>query len=202
MKSFVWPVAALALSACASGGVDPGYKIDSKAPKLSDKEIKVILSQAETAAKATPSFIRVDKEGKKAMCKMHVIVVNRKGEEVGRLSMPDAWVGSVSIAASKAFTSAAFSSNENAVTSRSLGALTQPGGPLWNIGNSNRGNGLIEFPGGIPLYKDGVFVGAIGVSGDGVDEDEAVALAGSKGFEAPAVIRIDTVTGGKVPFTK
>src|SRR5207249_1441803 len=99
-------------------------------------------------------------------------------------SMADAWYGSLSIATAKAFTAMAFSSDQNALTSRTIGALSQPGGPLWQIGNSNHGlfePGIIEFPGGIPLFKDGHMVGGIGVSGDGVDEDEHVAVAGAKG---------------------
>jgi len=38
------------------------------------------------------------------------------------------------------------------------------------------------FPGGAPLYKDGVLVGAIGVSGDGVDQDDIITFAGTRGF--------------------
>ncbi len=97
--------------------------------------------------------------------------------------------------------SVAFSSDENALTSRSIGALSQPGGPLWNIGNSNRANGIIEFPGGMPLYRDGKLIGAIGVSGDGVEQDENVAEAGALGFEPINAIRIDTVTKGGVAYT-
>ena len=33
-------------------------------------------------------------------------------------------------------------------------------------------NGITIFPGGAPLYKNGVLVGAVGVSGDGVDQDD------------------------------
>jgi uncharacterized protein GlcG (DUF336 family) len=131
---------------------------------------------------------------------MHIVVVDRGGRLVGQRSMADAWVGSISIAKSKAFTALCFSSNENALTTRTIGALTQPGGPLWNIGNSNRQDGLIEFPGGVPLYHNGELVGGIGVSGDGVDQDERVAVAGSKGYEAPKAIRADTVAGA--PYTK
>ena len=116
--------------------------------------------------------------------------------------MADAWVGSINIAKAKAFTSVAFSSDENALTTRTLGPLTQPGGPLWNIGNSNRQDGLIEFPGGMPLYRNGELVGGIGVSGDGVEQDENEAEAGAKGFEAPKAIRVDTVTNGGAPYTK
>ncbi len=133
---------------------------------------------------------------------MHIVVVDRGGRLVGQRSMPDAWLGSINIAKAKAFTSVAFSSDENALTTRTLGPLTQPGGPLWNIGNSNRQDGIIEFPGGVPLYKGGKLIGAIGVSGDGVEQDEHVAVAGATGFDAPKAIRVDTVTNNGVPFTK
>ncbi len=53
------------------------------------------------------------------------------------------------------------------------------------------GNGITIFPGGIPLYKNGVLVGAIGISGDGVDQDDLIASAGTVGFEAPSAIRCD-----------
>lgn len=183
-------------------GVDLGY--DAGTP-LSDAEIAFILDNAEQAAAKEGSLLRVNAEGKQQTTRMHIIVVDRAGEVIGRRSMDDAWGGSVAIAKSKAYTAVAYSSDENALTTRSLGALTQPGGPLWNIGNSNAtgGNpGLIEFPGGVPLYKDGKLVGAIGVSGDGVEQDENVADAGAKGFDAPKAIRIDTVTDGGVPYTK
>ncbi|MCB2067400.1 MAG: heme-binding protein [Erythrobacter sp.] len=65
--------------------------------------------------------------------------------------------------------------------------------------------GLSADPGGIPLYKNGVVVGAIGVMGDGdygfdnnvldVDNDaeEAIAIAGAQGFMAPTDIRADRI---------
>ncbi len=191
----------LSLSGCQTTA--PG--VYSNAYKLTDAEVMAILNQAEAAASAQPSLLRVNDAGQKQTTRMHIIVMNRGARTVGRRSMDDAWHGSLSIATMKAYTAMCFSSDQNALTTRSLGTLTQPGGPLWNIGNSNRGMfqpGLIEFPGGVPLYKNGVLVGGIGVCGDGVDEDEAVALAGAQGFDAPQVIRIDTVTVGKVPYTK
>lgn len=173
--------------------------------ELTDSDVKMILDHAEAAATAQQSLLRVNAEGVKQTCRMHIIIMNENAHTIGRRSMEDAWHGSVSIAASKAYTAMSFSSNQNALTTRTIGALSQPGGPLWNIGNSNRGlfePGLIEFPGGVPLYKQGKLVGGIGVSGDGVDEDEKVALAGAKGFESPEVIRIDKVSGGAIPYVK
>ena len=64
-----------------------------------------------------------------------------------------------------------------------LGKLYQPGGSLYNIEHSN--GGLITFPGGVPLKgKEGNIVGAIGVSGSFVENDEAVAQAGAQALLA------------------
>jgi uncharacterized protein GlcG (DUF336 family) len=40
------------------------------------------------------------------------------------------------------------------------------------------GNGLQIFPGGVPIYRGTTLVGAIGVSGDGVDQDDMIAFLG------------------------
>ena len=195
----------LPLTGCAAGdppAVDLRYDTGEVAP--TQAEVASILDAGVAAASDEPSLLRVNRNGETQTCRMHVIVVGRDGGVLGRRSMDDAWGGSVSIAKSKAYTAAAFSSHENALTTRSLGGLTQPGGPLWNIGNSNyeAGPGLIEFPGGVPLYKDGRLVGAVGVSGDGVEQDENVAEAAADGYAAPEAIRIDTVTDGGVPYTQ
>ena len=192
----------LMLAGCKTTGgrVSLGYDVFSD-PQLTDADVEMILEQAQAAAKRETSLLRVNAAGTPQTCRMHIIVVDRFGRISGRRSMPDAWAGSISIAEAKAFTAVAFSSDENALTSRSIGALSQPGGPLWNIGNSNRANGIIEFPGGVPLYRDGKLIGAIGVSGDGVEQDENVAEAGALGFEPINAIRIDTVTQGGVAYT-
>jgi uncharacterized protein GlcG (DUF336 family) len=65
-------------------------------------------------------------------------------------------------------------------------------------------NGIQIFPGSVPLYKNGELVGGVGVSGDGVDQDDIIAAAGSNGYEAPAAIRADQiiVRGTRLPFVK
>lgn len=71
-------------------------------------------------------------------------------------------------------------------------------------------NGIQIFPGGVPLYKNGTFVGAIGVSGDGIDQDDLTAFYSSSrqgldyvghttvgdpvlGFNAPKELRADHI---------
>jgi uncharacterized protein GlcG (DUF336 family) len=65
-------------------------------------------------------------------------------------------------------------------------------------------NGMTIFPGGFPLYRNGVMIGAIGVSGDGIDQDDLIAAAGTVGFVAPAGIRADRqqYQGARLPYAK
>ena len=70
--------------------------------------------------------------------------------------------------------------------------------------NPHLPNGITIFPGGFPLYRNGVMIGAIGVSGDGIDQDDLIAAAGTVGFEAPPDIRADRqkYQGARLPYAK
>jgi uncharacterized protein GlcG (DUF336 family) len=59
-----------------------------------------------------------------------------------------------------------------------LADTAQPGGPLYGIAVSNDGR-VIVFPGGIPLKQGDEVIGAVGVSGGQIDQDQAVAEAGA-----------------------
>jgi uncharacterized protein (TIGR03437 family) len=79
--------------------------------------------------------------------------------------------------------------------------------PLHNgcvQGLPNISNGTQIFAGSVPLYRNGVLIGAIGISGDGIDQDDIVAATGSVGFEAPEAIRADQlfVRGVRLPYVK
>jgi uncharacterized protein GlcG (DUF336 family) len=63
----------------------------------------------------------------------------------------------------------------------------QPGPP--NVNKS----GIVFFPGSAGLYRNGLLVGGLGVSGDGVDQDDYVSSAGTTGFDAPTAIRADQI---------
>ena len=69
---------------------------------------------------------------------------------------------------------------------------------------SNLPNGLQIFAGSVPLYKNGILVGAIGISGDGIDQDDLIAAAGGNGFAPPTAIRSDQffVRTVRLPFLK
>ena len=136
-------------------------------------------------------------------------------------------------AISKAITGAYLSSEGNAFSTRTASQIVQenfnpgennsPGGPLFGVQFSslscsdlvstaaNQGPrpsplGLSADPGGLPLYKNGIVVGGIGVIADGIygldlnindvdqNPDELIAVAGSSGFAAPANRRADRIT--------
>jgi uncharacterized protein GlcG (DUF336 family) len=64
-------------------------------------------------------------------------------------------------------------------------------------------NGIQIFPGGVPIYRGNTLIGAIGISGDGIDQDDMVAFLGlnnasvamGTGFgNAPAPMRADQLS--------
>lgn len=65
-------------------------------------------------------------------------------------------------------------------------------------------NGVVFFPGGVPLYRGTTLIGGLGISGDGVDQDDYVAFLGARGFLPPQSIRSNQVfvRGVRLPFLK
>ena len=105
--------------------------------------------------------------------KMNIAVVDAGANLVAFARMDGAWLGSLDISIKKAKTARFFDMNTG-----DIGALSQPGGALYNIEHSN--GGVITFPGGVPIKDaNGQVIGAIGVSGSTVENDHAVALAGA-----------------------
>ena len=106
--------------------------------------------------------------------KMNIAVVDHGADLKAFARMDGAWLGSIDISIKKAKTARYFD-----FPTGEIGKLSQPGGSLYMIEVSNEG--LITFPGGIPLKnKAGDVVGGIGVSGSTVENDHAVAEAGAK----------------------
>ncbi|MDI1302463.1 MAG: heme-binding protein [bacterium] len=138
-------------------------------------------------------------------------------------------------AISKALTGAYLSSSGNAFSTRTASQIiqknfnpqeaSQPSGPLYgvqfsqlpcsdlvrrfsdgSIGPKHSPLGLSGDPGGLPLYKNGVVVGGVGVVADGVygidlditdvdnDTDELIAVAASSSYSAPQDIRGNRIT--------
>jgi uncharacterized protein GlcG (DUF336 family) len=68
----------------------------------------------------------------------------------------------------------------------------------------NNQNGVVFFPGSTPLYVGGTIAGGLGVSGDGVDQDDVVTWSASVGYQTPTLLRADQyfVRDVRLPFQK
>ena len=104
--------------------------------------------------------------------KMDIAIVDAGANLKAFARMDGAWLGSIDISIKKASTARWFDMNTG-----DIGGLSQPGGALYNIEHSN--DGLITFPGGVPLKDGDTVIGAIGVSGSTVEDDHTVAAAGA-----------------------
>ena len=115
---------------------------------------------------------------------MDIAIVDAGANLKAFVRMDDAFLGSIDICIKKAKTARWFN-----MPTGTLGELAQPGQPLYHIEFSN--DGLITFPGGLPLKNaQGKIIGAIGVSGSSVEDDNEVAQAGAASLlaePAPAV---------------
>ncbi|GBG15158.1 glycolate utilization protein [Novimethylophilus kurashikiensis] len=164
----------------------------------------------------------VDETGK--ICQ--VATTGTRGTAAGN----NEWLGSRIISAQKANTANAFSLNGYAISTANLYTPVQPGNSLYGLQHSNpidasrayggdptnngtwadflknkRIGGVNVFGGGLALYKNGVKVGAVGVSGDTSCRDHAFAwvIRSTLGME-PAGVGITTANllpGGGAPTT-
>ena len=104
---------------------------------------------------------------------MNIAVVDAGGNLVAHVRQDGAWIGSVDISISKAWTSRAFD-----IQTKDLGDNAQPTQQFFGIHTTNaHGRGVAIFAGGVPLTRGGRVVGAVGVSGGSGEQDQAVAEA-------------------------
>lgn len=142
--------------------------------------------------------------------RMWSAIVDRQGVLCSVIRLGDAWPGSRAIAIAKANTANAFSNDHLALSTANLYALTQPGGSLYGLNNSNPFNpdylpqgsgigrvpgGVITFGGGVPLYVSGKVIGGLGLSGDTACADHAIAYRMRK----LANMGLDKLPGGVAP---
>ena len=216
----------LVIGLLALWGIGPAFGDDPRG--LTEDDADAIFARCQATAGTTASPLRSTSD-----TKMWCAVVNREGElllinatdtgeEPDEVLDSDAWRGSIEIAIAKAYTAVAFSSNDRALDSKTIGLLARQDGPgstastdigtnagvasLFGIGNTNpyrplkgspelspddrterNHHGIVTFAGGQPVYSNpaapapcvagdgGVLLGAVGVSGDGVDQDDIVA---------------------------
>ena len=154
-----------------------------------------------------------------------IAFADRSGGNLSRPFYPDGINGNINGPFSKSFDPDTPANNTWSPFSNGLQldlVLNQLVGHLANgtnatscVGNSRLANGIQIFPGSVPIYRNGVLVGGMGVSGDGIEQDDmisflgtnraSVALGQADGIgsgaiigNAPTGIRADTLATGQL----
>lgn len=100
-----------------------------------------------------------------------VAVVDAGRNLLGFLRMDNAPLASIEISQRKAYTARSLNMRTGDIM-----PLVQPGAPLYGM-DVGHVPPLIVFGGGIPVERAGTVIGAVGVAGGAVPDDEAVAAA-------------------------
>lgn len=210
---------------------DPAAGTIDGQPRLSAEEVRTIVANAAARTRVTRAGIRLP-GGQPAQ--VFIAVVSNPAQDgqppavLGTFRTPDATVFSWDVAVQKARTAVFFSSHARAYSSRTVGFLAQenyppgmenqPPGLFFGLqerfalpvltgsgaANPNLPNGITIFPGGFPLYRNGALVGAIGISGDGIEQDDLIGASGTEGFQPAANIRADffAYLAARLPYAK
>ena len=210
----------------------PG-KVNGRAARLTADEVRDILGLAAQRCAETRAGIRLPL-GTRAKVFISVVNNPHQNgvapQVLGCFRVGEATMFSWDVCVQKARTAVFFSNVQLANSCRTVGFLSQryfppgidgqPWGPYFGFqeavslktspvaktfpGNPNLPNGLTIFPGGFPLYRDGELVGAIGVSGDGVDQDDIITASGCANFLPLESIRADNYLyrGVRLPYAK
>ena len=208
---------------------DPVPGTISGQQRLTAAEVTQIISNAAARSLVTRAGIR---QPAGVNAEVFISVVNNPNSPgstpvvLGTFRTPDATIFSWDVSVQKARTALFFSDVTRAFSARTVGFLAQtmfppgidnePPGPFNGLQerfsapiisgsgsvDGNLPNGMTIFPGGFPLYRNGVLIGAIGVSGDGVDQDDLVSASGTAGFQPEPSIRADNMRylGARLPY--
>ena len=153
------------VSAVAQDKGDRAGPSANKGQPLNTKDISLDQAHAVLAAAV--------KKAQDLKINQDIAVVDAGGNLKAFVRMDNAWLGSIDIAIKKAKTARFFD-----MPTGEIGKLSQPGKPLYQIEVSN--GGLITFPGGVPIRAaDDTIIGAVGVSGSTVENDDECAKAGA-----------------------
>lgn len=201
--------------------------------RFSAAEVQAIIANAAIRSQQTRAGIRLP-IGRPAQVFISVVnnpgIPNVAPVVLGTFRTPDATLFSWDVSVQKARTVVYYINVKptRASSSRTIGYLSQdnfppgitanPPGPLNGeqlafslplltgapLLEPELPNGVTIFPGGFPLYRNGVLIGAIGVSGDGIDQDDLIAASGASNYAAPAGLRADYQfeRGVRLPYAK
>jgi uncharacterized protein GlcG (DUF336 family) len=115
-------------------------------------------------------------EARRTGLAISVAVVDAGGQLVGFERMDGADLVTIGLAQDKAWTALM-----NRMPTRDLAPLVQPGAEFYGYDSIARGRTIV-FAGGMPLERDGILVGGVGVSGGSVEQDQQIVDAAVAAF--------------------
>ncbi|MDV7143965.1 heme-binding protein [Tropicimonas sp. TH_r6] len=122
-----------------------------------------------TLAEAVGLAARAEARARAMGVPVAISVADRQGRQILFHRMADILPASAQLASDKAWTAAALR-----MGTHELGQLAQPGGMLFGV-QATLGGRVVIFGGGLPIARNGMLCGAIGISGGTVEEDIQIA---------------------------
>jgi uncharacterized protein GlcG (DUF336 family) len=213
-----------ALAPTGGGCAPNGYLVGPNGGTLSASEVNDIVQRAVATARRTRAVIRLPLN---SYARMVIAVADVDGSILAIYRMPDATVFSIDVAVSKARNMAFYNGAGlpglpagTFVTARTIGFGSQPlyppgieapPGPwfstlfLPNLATPclNQ-SGITFFAGSTPLVRNGTLVGGLGVSGDGIEQDDYVTYFGAGDLLPPRGTWADRIKidGARLPMFK
>lgn len=137
--------------------------------------VKRIMEQRVLSLETAKKIIEeVEKESKNRGKKAVICVCNEQGNPIAVHVMDGAFLISFDVAVKKAYTAVALK-----MPTLKLNDLVKSGQTFYGLQNLDK---VMTIGGGVPLYRNGILVGGLGVSGGTGEEDDSLARFGADIF--------------------
>ena len=137
--------------------------------------VKRIMEQRVLSLETAKKIIEeVEKESKNRNKKAVICVCNEQGNPIAVHVMDGAFLISFDVAVKKAYTAVALK-----MPTLKLNELVKSGQTFYGLQNLDK---VMTIGGGVPLYRNGILVGGLGVSGGTGEEDDSLARFGADIF--------------------
>lgn len=155
-----------------SGGKNPDPTEESG---IVAEVVKRIMEQRVLSLETAKKIIEeVEKESKNRGKKAVICVCNEQGNPIAVHVMDGAFLISFDVAVKKAYTAVALK-----MPTLKLNDLVKSGQTFYGLQNLDK---VMTIGGGVPLYRNGILVGGLGVSGGTGEEDDSLARFGADIF--------------------
>ena len=139
--------------------------------------VKRIMEQRVLPLETAKKIIeKVEEESKNRGKKAVICICNEQGNPIAVHVMDGAFLVSFDVAVKKAYTAVALK-----MPTLRLNELVKSGQTFYGLQNLDK---VMTIGGGVPLYKNGILLGGLGVSGGTGEEDDSLARFGAEIFKS------------------